>query len=71
MKRAPVLFLMLILLCGCAARAAPQEGDDPQPAPSAPAAGIIRTSITKAIRKLEIRRRRFKGHPSFLTVILP
>ena len=37
MKRAPVLFLMLILLCGCAARAAPQEGDDPQPAPSAPA----------------------------------
>ena len=41
------------------------------PAPSAPAAGIIRTSKATAIRKLEIRRRRFKGHPSFLTVILP
>ena len=37
MKRAPVLFLMLILLCGCTVRAVPREGRDLQPAPSAPA----------------------------------
>lgn len=35
MKRAPVLFLMLILLCGCTVRAAPQEGGDLQSIPSA------------------------------------
>ena len=37
MKRAPVLILMLILLCGCSVRAAPQEGGAGQSTPSAPA----------------------------------